>query len=63
MLKKYSYYKSYDYLDDSYINRMNNYFNPYEYNIESNIKDNINSDIKASKSKSHIDRKINNIKK
>ena len=57
MINKNSFYKGQDILNESFIVRMNNYFNPYEYNFESNIKDNENSDITSQKSKSHIERK------
>ena len=57
MLRNNSFYKSSDILNDNYKNRMNSYFNPYEYNIESNERDAINQDKLAMKSKSHIIRK------
>ena len=50
-------YKSCDIMDNNYINRMNSYFNPYEYNLESNLKNEINSDLISMKSKEHIERK------
>jgi len=50
-------YKNVDISDNSYRNRMNSYFNPYEYNFESVIKNNINMDECMMKSKSHIERK------
>lgn len=56
MLKN-NYYKNCDILDDSFRNRMNSYFNPYEYNFDSNIKNNINSDLVVMKSKNHNDRR------
>jgi len=52
-------YKNIDISDNSYRNKMNSYFNPYEYNFESNIKNNINMDEYVMKSKSHEIRKIN----
>jgi len=52
-----NFYKSNDILNDSFRNRMNSYFNPYEYNLESNIKNNINMDLYVMKTKNHIDRK------
>lgn len=58
MLNK-SVYKNIDISDNSYRNKMNSYFNPYEYNFESNIKNNINMDEYVMKSKSHEIRKIN----
>ena len=58
MLNK-SFYKNIDISDNSYRNKMNSYFNPYEYNFESNIKNNINMDEYVMKSKSHEIRKIN----
>lgn len=57
MLKNNSFYKGQDILNNSYRNIMNNYFNPYEYNLESNVKDRENSDIALQKSQSHSDRK------
>ena len=57
MINKNSFYKGQDILNECFKVRMNNYFNPYEYNFESNIKDNENSDITSQKSKSHIERK------
>ena len=56
MLKN-NYYKNNDILDDSFKNRMNSYFNPYEYNWDSNIKNNINYDLQVMKSKNHNNRK------
>lgn len=50
-------YKNVDISDNSYRNRMNSYFNPYEYNFESVIKSNINMDECMMKSKSHEIRK------
>lgn len=57
MINKNSFYKGQDILNESFRVRMNNYFNPYEYNFESNIKDNENNDVTSQKSKSHIERK------
>ena len=57
MRRKNSFYKGIDLLNDNNRERMNNYFNPYEYNFESNNKDEINSDITCQKSKSHNERK------
>ena len=57
MLKNSNIYKSNDILDDSFKNKMNSFFNPYEYNFESNIKNEVNMDINLLKTKSHIDRK------
>ena len=56
MLKN-NFYKSSDILNNAFTNRMNSYFNPYEYNLESTNKNNINSDISSMKSKSHLERK------
>ena len=50
-------YKSSDILNESFINKMNSYFNPYEYNFESTLKNNTNMDKVVMKSKSHLDRK------
>ena len=58
MLNK-SVYKNIDISDNSYRNKMNSYFNPYEYNFEISIKNNINTDEYMMKSKSHEIRKIN----
>lgn len=52
-----NFYKSSDILNDNYRNRMNSYFNPYEYNIESNLKNNNNMDLFAMRTKNHTDRK------
>lgn len=57
MLKNNSFYKGQDILNENFRVRMNNYFNPYEYNFESNLKDKENSDVINQKSKSHFDRK------
>ena len=61
MLKNNNVYKSSDIVNDNFINRMNSYFNPYEYNLDSNLKNNINNDLISMKSKSHSER--NKIKK
>lgn len=58
MLSNKSFYKGQDILNDNYKNRMNNLFNPYEYNFESNLKDTENSDIKLQKSQSHSNRRM-----
>ena len=58
MLNK-SVYKNIDISDNSYKNKMNSHFNPYEYNFESNMKNNINMDEYMMKSKSHEIRQIN----
>ena len=58
MLNK-SFYKGQDILNNNIRNIMNNYFNPYEYNLESNLKDKENNDIISQKSKSHMERKTN----
>ena len=58
MLKNKSFYKGQDILNDNYKDRMNNYFNPYEYNFESNLKNKENSDITNQKSKSHNNRRM-----
>ena len=50
-------YKNIDITDNSFKNRMNSYFNPYEYNFESTLKNNTNMDKVVMKSKSHLDRK------
>lgn len=59
MIRNNNFYKGQDILNDSYKDRMFNYFNPYEYNFESNLKNEQNSDILAQKSKSHTERKGN----
>ena len=59
MIRNNSFYKGKDLLDDSYLSRMKNYFNPFEYNLESNLKDQSNSDIKSLHSKLHEGRKVN----
>ena len=56
-----SFYKSNNILNETYRNRIFNYFNPYGYNLESNLKDRENTDITYQKSRSHTNR--NNIKK
>ena len=58
MLNNNSFYKGQDILNINVRNIMNNFFNPYEYNLESNLKDKENSDIKSQKSISHTERKI-----
>ena len=58
MIRSNSFYKGKDLLDDSYLSRMKNYFNPYEYNLESNLKDQSNNDLKILHSKSHEIRKF-----
>lgn len=57
MLSNNNYYKSSDITNNDYINRMNTYFNPYEYNLESNNKNMQNSDLINIKSKLHNERK------
>lgn len=59
MIRNNSFYKGKDLLDESYLSRMKNYFNPYEYNLESNLKDHDNNGAKVFYSKSHEIRKIN----
>lgn len=59
MIKSNSFYKGKDLLDDSYLSRMKNYFNPYEYNLESNLKNENNNNLKIFHSKPHEIRKIN----
>lgn len=61
MTKNNSFYKGNNIINDTYKDRMFNYFNPYGYNFESNLKDRINTDISSQKSKSHHDR--NSMKK
>lgn len=56
MLNNNNFYKSIDITDDNYISRMNNYFNPYEYNFESNNKNIRNNDLNNLKSKLHSER-------
>lgn len=56
MLNNNNFYKSVDITDDNYISRMNNYFNPYEYNFESNNKNIQNNDLNNLKSKLHSER-------
>jgi len=58
MIRNNSFYKGQDVLSENYREKIQGYFNPYEYNIESNLKDKVNSDIICQKSKSHTDRKI-----
>lgn len=58
MIRNNSFYKSNDLLNESYLSRMKNYFNPYEYNLESNLKDQNNNDIKILHSKLHEFRKL-----
>ena len=53
MLKNNNLYKSSNILDDSFKNRMNSYFNPYEFNLDSNLKMELNMDKNLFKSKSH----------
>ena len=53
MLKNNNLYKSSNILDDSFKNRMNTYFNPYEFNLDSNLKMELNMDKNLFKSKSH----------
>ena len=60
MIRNNSFYKSNDLLNESYLSRMKNYFNPYEYNLESNLKDQNNNDIKILHSKQH---EFRNLKK
>ena len=43
--------KASDFLNMAYQERMNAYFNPYEYNLESNIDWEVNRDILVCKSK------------
>jgi len=50
--------KSSNILNDSFKERMNSYFNPYEYDFDF-INNAFNSDIIAMKSKSHNERKRN----
>ena len=57
MIRNNNYYKSSDILKDTYKERMNSFFNPYEYNMERNDNFLVNSDEIASKSKNHEDRK------
>ena len=59
MIRNNSFYKGKDLMDESYLTRMKNYFNPYEYNLESNLKDQSNNDIKILHSKPHEIRKYN----
>ena len=59
MIKSNSFYKGKDLLDDSYLSRMKNYFNPYEYNLESNLKNESNNNLKVFHSEPHEIRKIN----
>ena len=58
MIRSNSFYKGKDLLDDSYLSRMKNYFNPFEYNLESNLKDQSDNDVKILHSKSHEIRKF-----
>ena len=56
MIRNNNFYKGQDILNDSYKDRMFNYFNPYEYNFDYN-KNIVNYDKELLKSKSHFDRK------
>ncbi len=56
MLKNKQIYKGSDFLNNNFKERMNNYFNPYEYNFESNLKEYKNLEYNF-KSKSHEIRK------
>lgn len=56
MLSNNNFYKSSDITNNDYINKMNSYFNPYEYNLESNNKNIQNTDLILLKSKSHTER-------
>ena len=58
MIRNNSFYKNNDLLNESYLARMKNYFNPYEYNLESNLKDQNNNDVKCMHSKPHEIRKL-----
>jgi len=44
-------------LDDNYVNRMKNYFNPYEYNL-SNWEELRNEDLKNCRTQSHFTRNL-----
>lgn len=43
-------------LDENYKDRLNNYFNPYNFNFDGNVNK-VNNDISCMKTKSHINRK------
>ena len=57
MLKNYRFIRGQNILDNSYKGRMNNYFNPFEYNLESELKDKENSDLNKRRTNSHEIRK------
>ena len=57
MLKNYRFIRGQNILDNSYKGRMNNYFNPFEYNLESELKDKGNNDINKKRTNSHEIRK------
>ncbi len=56
MLKNNRFCKGQNILDDSFKERMHNFFNPYEYNLESDLKDRGNPDLQAMKTKYHYER-------
>ena len=58
MLRGRSFYKSSDFLNEDNKYKMDNYFNPYEYNLESSLKDQENGDLKNLKSKAHEIRNV-----
>ena len=53
-----NYYRGSDFLDESFKNKLENIFNPYEYNLESNLKNQTNSDRLMMKSVSHPERNL-----
>ena len=56
MLKNYRFMRGQNILDNTYKGRMNNYFNPFEYNLESEYRDRGNSDITSRKTTAHEER-------
>ena len=57
MLKNNRFCKGQNILDNSFKERMNNFFNPYEYKLESDLKDRKNHDLECMKTKNHEERK------
>lgn len=51
-------HKCIDIDDNSFINRMNSYCNPYEFNLERQMKDNKTIEQAVLKTKTHSDRQI-----
>ena len=57
MIKNGKLYKGCDILNNSYNEKINSYFDPFEFNLEKSDS-NFNSDLQMMKSKSHSERKI-----